>query len=699
MASLESLTLSLSAAGRDERGWWFQLDIHGEGEQPEGVEVALYQESRRLAVGTLDGWGDWSHRLSEHPAKAGEELIFEIRSRKPRLIAQSAPIAVGGLIARLERERRWPRGESLRGADLRRVHLSGASLEGVDLREADLRDARLDSADLRGALLCRARLDGADLFRADLRNADLEGAVLEGTVLNEVQLEETNLRAVSGASEAFLSDAYGRARLDASLEKRLGAQREAEDAVAREDAAREAAAARARAAQARADREAEEQAMRKARARAEAEAQARRRERLEREAAEEARRAEAQEAAEAAAAAQRREEELARLERESKELRLQEAIIRERQESWRRLEEVTLRALEVWCQELVRWRREEKGRITELHIRWQTEVADFEEEQRKIVSRLLRGQSEPPKPPAPPTYQSFFEAPPTPPSAARKIGKVSFQLIALAAGQFQMGSNASDGPPIGPLHRVKLRRPLWVSATPITQALWAEVIGGEESPSWFKGEERPVESVSWWQSLHFCNRLSQLEGLTPVYDLSRQEERVAVWDREADGYRLLSEAEWEYAARAGSPFPYSSGPEPEESAWYASNAQRKTHRVAQREANPWGFYDFCGHVSEWVFDEYEEGIYLERGIEAPSLDPVQHPLLVGQRVLRGGSWSALREQCQVWSRDALRATKSLNTVGFRIARTITVTSPTRAPRPRTPEGTSLIPSDLSLSAT
>ena len=79
-ASLESLTLSLSAAGRDERGWWFQLELtHGEGEQPEGVEVALYQESRRLAVGTLDGWGDWSHRPSEHPAKAGEELVFEVR--------------------------------------------------------------------------------------------------------------------------------------------------------------------------------------------------------------------------------------------------------------------------------------------------------------------------------------------------------------------------------------------------------------------------------------------------------------------------------------------------------------------------------------------------------------------------------------------------------------------------------------------
>ena len=87
--ALENLTISLSASGRDDEGWWFQLDVHGEGEEPEGIEIALYQESRRLAVGCLDSWGDWGHRLVDSEAQAGAELIFEVRSRKPRLSARS----------------------------------------------------------------------------------------------------------------------------------------------------------------------------------------------------------------------------------------------------------------------------------------------------------------------------------------------------------------------------------------------------------------------------------------------------------------------------------------------------------------------------------------------------------------------------------------------------------------------------------
>lgn len=222
----------------------------------------------------------------------------------------------------------------------------------------------------------------------------------------------------------------------------------------------------------------------------------------------------------------------------------------------------------------------------------------------------------PPPPPVEPKPKP--EAPPPPPSLV--------ELIEIPAGVFSMGSDEYDSEK--PIHEVRISA-FRCMKFPVTRRIYQDVMGND--PGWPNGEadDRPVNNVSWYDAIEFCNRLSEREGLMPAY--RRNGDNVS-WDVATDGYRLLTEAEWEYACRAGTRTRYSFGDDESKlGAWYSGNSGGFPRPVGTRQPNPWGLYDMHGNVWEWCWDWY--GPYPSE----PQIDPVGPP--AGQyRVLRGGSF-------------------------------------------------------------
>ncbi|MEU2296706.1 formylglycine-generating enzyme family protein [Streptomyces antibioticus] len=177
---------------------------------------------------------------------------------------------------------------------------------------------------------------------------------------------------------------------------------------------------------------------------------------------------------------------------------------------------------------------------------------------------------------------------------------------------------------------------------PVTRELHALVTG--EDPA--ECDRRPVEGVSWWDAVHFCNALSRREGLTPAYRVPPGGESVT-WDDTADGYRLPTEAEWEHACRAGTEGPRY-GPL-DDIAWHRGNSGERIHTVGGRLPNAWGLYDMLGNVWEWCWDLYDPEVY------------------GGYRVLRGGGWFDEHWSCRASVRRRSHPTFRVDDVGFRVA--------------------------------
>ncbi len=231
------------------------------------------------------------------------------------------------------------------------------------------------------------------------------------------------------------------------------------------------------------------------------------------------------------------------------------------------------------------------------------------------------------------------EAPGTPDGPARRIATASGPVMVLIpAGEFLMGSEAE--PDSRPVHRVSVSA-FYMDKHEVTQEVYERLMGS--NPARHKGPQDPVERVRWTDALRFCNARSQAEGLTPCYDLKTRK-----CDFAADGYRLPTEAEWEYACRAGTAGDYGfeeGAAGLAEHAWFKDNARRRHQPVGQKSANAFGLCDMLGNVREWCNDWYGRDYYAA----SPAADP--HGPEQGEKtVLRGGAFSCTAESCTAWAR-------------------------------------------------
>ena len=239
----------------------------------------------------------------------------------------------------------------------------------------------------------------------------------------------------------------------------------------------------------------------------------------------------------------------------------------------------------------------------------------------------------------------------------------SFDMVQLPAGAFTMGSPPSEEGrrDVETQHRVVLTRGFELGVVPVTKSLYAAVLG--TTPSHFQGPQRPVERVSWFDAVRFCNALSAAVGLSPAYRIGAGETPSVEWDRASAGYRLPTEAEWEYAARAGTSHRYAGGDDAGAVAWTEKNSGGETHAVGEKAANAWGLHDLSGNVWEWCWDWY--GAY-------PS-EPVSDaagPASGSGRVLRGGSWLDAARYARVAHRRERSPGNRDWYIGLRLSRTV-----------------------------
>jgi formylglycine-generating enzyme required for sulfatase activity len=255
------------------------------------------------------------------------------------------------------------------------------------------------------------------------------------------------------------------------------------------------------------------------------------------------------------------------------------------------------------------------------HLQWSdiSEEGEFD----RIVRALRFGMEQ---------RQSFTPEPALepPPDQSSKTwtNSIGMEFVLIPAGTFMMGSPDSDAEAYEgekPTHHVTISQPFYLGKYPVTQAQWEAVMG--DPPSRFKGNpNRPVESVSWHYVQTFLHQLNEREG--------------------GGGYRLPTEAQWEYACRAGTQtVRYDS--DLDIIAWYGANSDNATHEVGQKLPNPWDLYDMLGNVWEWVQDWFVEDYYRH----SPTVDP-QGPDAGAGRVYRGGSWRGdahyARAACRYW---------------------------------------------------
>ena len=219
---------------------------------------------------------------------------------------------------------------------------------------------------------------------------------------------------------------------------------------------------------------------------------------------------------------------------------------------------------------------------------------------------------------------------------------------------------------------------------PVTQDMWMEVM--EENPSQFKGGRRPVENVSWWDALEYCNKLSEKYNLEPVYDLSKKDEGILKINqlggeteypniadfRKTEGFRLPTELEWEWFARGGEiaiqdgtfNYQFSGSENIDEVAWYEKNSGSQTHDVGTKKPNQLGLYDCSGNVCEWCYDTASSGYISEE-------TSYIYDATVEYRKIRGGSY--YEYNCYVVTLNLMFCREEVNyssDLGFRIVRTI-----------------------------
>jgi len=244
----------------------------------------------------------------------------------------------------------------------------------------------------------------------------------------------------------------------------------------------------------------------------------------------------------------------------------------------------------------------------------------------------------------------------TTPAAVPQRPALEPGMIRIPGGSFQMGEGNN-------VRRVTISA-FSMGRYPVTQKEWREVMGTD--PSHYKGDNLPVENISWFDAIEYCNRLSQREGLMPAYTIrGTGNDRTLRWNSRANGYRLPTEAEWEYAVRGGNGslgnFTYSGSNNVDEVAWHSGNSGRSTQVVGTKKPNALGLYDMSGNVWEWCWDWF--GAYPSGAQTNP-----KGPSSGTSRVTRGGSWNFSSQHLRSAYRLNIVPTVKSNSVGFRLVR-------------------------------
>ncbi|UTC92058.1 formylglycine-generating enzyme family protein [Treponema denticola] len=288
--------------------------------------------------------------------------------------------------------------------------------------------------------------------------------------------------------------------------------------------------------------------------------------------------------------------------------------------------------------------------------------------------------------------ESSEVTPNTPVDKTYTVGAVEFTMKGIAAVDAQLGDNAYNN---NKPHTVSLSAYL-IGETEVTQELWQEVMGN--NPSNFNGSsgkepavgetqgKRPVENVNWYHAIAFCNKLSIKLGLDPCYtvkvggtpvdfealtfadipaDSINADWNKAELDMNKNGFRLPTEAEWEWAAKGGTDNKWAgtnTDAELKNYAWYALNSGSKTHEVKKKDPNGYGLYDMTGNVAEWCWDWRAD---IHTGASFPQDYP--GPASGSGRVLRGGSWAGSADYCAVGERVNISPGVRCSDLGFRLA--------------------------------
>jgi formylglycine-generating enzyme required for sulfatase activity len=255
---------------------------------------------------------------------------------------------------------------------------------------------------------------------------------------------------------------------------------------------------------------------------------------------------------------------------------------------------------------------------------------------------------------------------------------VASTLVKVEGGTFIMGATKEQLPEAHndekPAHKVTLSSFL-VSKFEVTQELWESVMGS--NPSYFKGNRRPVDQVSWYDAVEFCNKFSEKIGLTPAYTINKDKKDLnnnneydqlkwlVTCDFTTNGYRLPTDAEWEYLAKGGGEsksksYEYNGSNDVYADGWFRNNSGHTTHDVGGKQPNELGLYDTRGNVSEWCWDWY--GDYSSEGQTNP-----KGPSFGSYRVRRGGCYVYLASDCRVTNR--YYEDPGSGSGGFRLVRT------------------------------